>query len=428
MTRTSKRGGRSGRDRAGQQGKQSAAPAPAEPIEVEARSLKIRLPGHPIYGEDAHGPGTLLMAELLDVGEADAILIVGGGSGLLPVVAAQLARAGRVVVFADQLPQADQVEEALRLNRVGNARVVRAADLSSLRGEEFDAAVLGTTFEPSRETLGIHIRQAAQCLRQGGRLYIHGGKREGIESAAGLVREALGRVATLGYRKGRRVLVSEREGSVRADRDAEPARVAEVSVGGESLEIETRPGVFAGGELDEGTRLLVESLAVQPGDEALDLGCGSGIVGLFIARRTPAGRAVLVDSDLGAVDLARRNAGRNGVENVEVLASNGYSALADRRFDLIASNPPFHVGRIQSPAIVQRFVAEAPAHLKPGGRFYLVANAFLHYESLFSDAFDRPVVVAETTRYRVLRATLAVSGDTSQNAVSPVGAEPVEGP
>ncbi len=410
MAQTSKRGGRAARSRPALPVRQDTAPARREPIEVAARSFQIRLPDHAIYGGDANDPGTRLMADLLDVGAGSAVLIVGGGSGLLPVVAARLAPKGSVVVFADQVPQAEQVEEALRLNQVGNARVVRAADLSSLEGEEFDAALLGTTFEPSRETLGIHARQAALRLRPGGRLYLHGGKREGIESAAGLVREILGHVATLGYRKGHRVLVGERGESVNATREAEPAQVDEVSIGGERLEIETRPGVFAGGALDEGTRLLVESLEVKPGDEALDLGCGSGIVGLYMARRATEGRAVLVDSDLGAIELSRRNAKRNSVENVEVLPSDGYSALAGRQFDLIASNPPFHVGRIQSPAIVQRFVADAPAYLKPGGRLYLVANAFLRYESLFSEAFDRPVVVAQTTRYRVIRATLSTAG------------------
>ena len=398
--------GHGGEDRAGRQGRSPDTSARPESIVVEARSFEIQLPDHPIYGEDARDPGARLLAGLIEVGERDAVLVVGGGSGLVPVVAARLARWGKVVVFTDQLPEAKQVEEALRLNRVAAARVARAADLSDLRDEVFDVAILGTALEPSRETLALHVRQAALCLRPGGRLYLHGGKREGIESAAGLVREVLGNVATLGYKKGHRVLVSERGESVHADWDAKPPSVVEVGVGGEQLEIETRPGVFAGGALDEGTRVLVEALVVNPGDEALDLGCGSGIVGLYIARRATAGRVVLADSDLGAVELARRNAARNGVGNTEIVSTDGYSALAERRFDLIACNPPFHVGRIQSTAVVEGFVAEAPAHLRPGGRLYLVANRFRRYESLFPDAFERPEAVAETSRYRVLRATI----------------------
>lgn len=389
-------------------GNREAKPPPsAEPIDVEARSFQMRLPAHPIYGDDALDPGTRLLADLVDIGEGDSVLVVGGGSGLLPVLAARLASRGRVVVFSDQLPEAAQVDEALRLNRAENVRVVRSADLAALAGERFGVALLGTAFESSRETLTRHIREVALLLLPGGRLYLHGGKREGIEPAADAVHDVLGNVATLGYRKGHRVVAGERGEAVRAQWNQEAPGVVGVSVGGEAFEIETRPGVFATGALDEGTRLLVESLAVRADDIALDLGCGSGIVGLLLARRTTEGRVILADSDLGAVELTRRNVARNGVTRAEARASDAYSALGDLSFDLIASNPPFHVGRTQSPAVVERFIAGAPARLAPGGRLYVVANRFLRYESLFPDAFEPSEVLAETSKYRVLRAVLA---------------------
>ncbi|HKQ31513.1 MAG TPA: peptide chain release factor N(5)-glutamine methyltransferase [Burkholderiales bacterium] len=93
------------------------------------------------------------------------------------------------------------------------------------------------------------------------------------------------------------------------------------------------------------TELLVErALAFIPLDRncnVADLGTGSGAIALAIARERP--RAVVVATDVSAeaLRIARENAQNLGIGNVEFQASDWFTALADRSFDVIVSNPPY---------------------------------------------------------------------------------------
>ena len=93
---------------------------------------------------------------------------------------------------------------------------------------------------------------------------------------------------------------------------------------GTQLRFQTDAGVFSKGELDQGTRLLLDALPALRGD-VLDLGCGWGAIGIAVARLCPEARVTMVDVNLRALDLARRNAEANGVQ-VSCLESDGWAA------------------------------------------------------------------------------------------------------
>jgi 16S rRNA G1207 methylase RsmC len=137
---------------------------------------------------------------------------------------------------------------------------------------------------------------------------------------------------------------------------------------GRRYRLHTTWGLFSPRGIDEGTRLLLDRVQVAPDARVLDLGCGYGAIGLALAGAAAQGRATLVDKDYVAVDYARANAARNGLDHVEVLLSNGFSQIRDRRFDLIASNVPAKVGK----ELLQILLHDAHACLAPGGRIYLV--------------------------------------------------------
>lgn len=130
------------------------------------------------------------------------------------------------------------------------------------------------------------------------------------------------------------------------------------------------------------TRILVDWFARRDlrGKRFLDMGTGSGSVGIFAAA---AGAEVTAcDVNPHAVANARENARRNGV-TVEVLQSDTFAALGGRRFDVIAFNLPFYAGTPRSHleaafyagddfATVRAFAAGCPEHLEPGGMVVVI--------------------------------------------------------
>ena len=138
------------------------------------------------------------------------------------------------------------------------------------------------------------------------------------------------------------------------------------------------------------TEVLVEqALDRLPQDRdttALDLGTGTGAIALALARASPRARGTAVDASAGALAVAARNVESNGVR-VELLHGDWFAPVAGRRFDVIASNPPYiadddpHLSRgdlrfeprsaLASGADglddLRRIVAAAPAHLHAGG-------------------------------------------------------------
>lgn len=92
------------------------------------------------------------------------------------------------------------------------------------------------------------------------------------------------------------------------------------------------------------TECLVEqALARLPASPAriLDLGTGTGAIALALASERPDCQVTAVDVMPDAVALAQRNVDRLALPNVTVVHSSWFSALADRQFETIVSNPPY---------------------------------------------------------------------------------------
>jgi release factor glutamine methyltransferase len=92
------------------------------------------------------------------------------------------------------------------------------------------------------------------------------------------------------------------------------------------------------------TELLVErALALGPSGLArvVDLGTGSGAIALALASERPNWMVTAIDVSNDALRTAQANAAVLGLERVEFLSGNWFSPVAGRRFDVIASNPPY---------------------------------------------------------------------------------------
>ena len=128
-------------------------------------------------------------------------------------------------------------------------------------------------------------------------------------------------------------------------------------------------GLFSPKGVDPGTRLLINYLDIHSDDTCLDLGCGYGAIGLYMAKLATQGKVYLCDKDFVAVRYARMNARINHRKNCEVMLSNGFDELPDGlRFDVIASNLPAKVNK----ELLLIWMHEARERLNEGGSFYVV--------------------------------------------------------
>jgi 16S rRNA (guanine1207-N2)-methyltransferase len=155
-------------------------------------------------------------------------------------------------------------------------------------------------------------------------------------------------------------------------------------------------------------------MEIGAGDRVLDLGCGTGLAGLAAARRAVDGEVVLVDTDVRAVESARRTLAANGIANGEALLSDCGSAVLPRdpgqRFDVVITNPPFHQGVGVDYEVACQFVRDAARVLRRGGRLFLVANRFLRYGDLIQETFGDLATAYADNRYHVLTAVARKSG------------------
>lgn len=135
---------------------------------------------------------------------------------------------------------------------------------------------------------------------------------------------------------------------------------------GREITLMTDAGVFSRGELDAGTRILLEALPQKLTGDVLDLGCGWGPVGVCVALQNPDCAVTFADINQRALQLSRQNAQKYGISAVFV-QSDGFERIAGE-FDAILTNPPIRAGK---QTIYQMF-ADSAARLRAGGALYIV--------------------------------------------------------
>ena len=77
------------------------------------------------------------------------------------------------------------------------------------------------------------------------------------------------------------------------------------------------------------------------GFAVLDLGTGNGAIAMAIARECSNCNVTATDISDAALAVARENANRHALPNIEFLSGDWTAPVAGRTFDLIASNPPY---------------------------------------------------------------------------------------
>jgi len=166
------------------------------------------------------------------------------------------------------------------------------------------------------------------------------------------------------------------------------------------------------------TELLVQrilQLVTARAARVADLGTGSGVVAIALAHERPDWLVMGTDVSPDALAVARENGARLAGGRVEWALGDWYGALVGRRFDALASNPPYIAGGDpvleadglrheprgaltpggDGTSAIVTLVNEAPRYLNPGGwlalehgnaqgetlRSLLVARGFTHVTS-----------------------------------------------
>ena len=124
--------------------------------------------------------------------------------------------------------------------------------------------------------------------------------------------------------------------------------------------------------------------------EILDLGCGTGIIGITIALERPLSKVTLIDQSEHAIQNTKQNETLHQVTNVMIQKSDWFSALDQTRFDVILSNPPYledndpHLSQgledepldalVSGPAgieAIQYIIENTKNHIKPSGWLFI---------------------------------------------------------
>ncbi|RGV97614.1 50S ribosomal protein L11 methyltransferase [Ruminococcus sp. AF14-10] len=149
------------------------------------------------------------------------------------------------------------------------------------------------------------------------------------------------------------------------------------------------PGTAFGTGMHETTQLCIRQIKkyMTPGAQVLDVGCGSGILGM-LALKFGAGHSLGTDLDPCAIDATHENMEANGIEasRYEVMIGNliDDKEVQDKvgydKYDIVAANILADVLVPMTPVVV-------PA-MKPGG-IYITSGIIEEKESVVTDAVKK---------------------------------------
>ena len=181
------------------------------------------------------------------------------------------------------------------------------------------------------------------------------------------------------------------------------------------MTIYAQGGVFAGINLDIGTRELLNVLDQTPADATriIDFGCGTAVLATAIARLRPQANVIASDQSAAAVASAQATIDANDLaDRVTVVRDDALASQPDSSADLILFNPPFHSGAAVHSDTSMRLFEDAARVLKPGGELWVVANRHLGYQAHLSRIIGETREIARTPKFTV---TASVKSDIASH-------------
>lgn len=212
--------------------------------------------------------------------------------------------------------------------------------------------------------------------------------------------------ATLGRQKSRALVATDptpsEKPTVFPQRDVDDER---------GLWIVAHGAAFAGPQLDIGARYLLTFLDQMGPDakDALDLGCGTGVLAAELASARPDLAVTASDASDAAVRSTRATIEANHLDGrVTVVREDGLGERPVASADLIVCNPPFHVGATLAPDAALAMLRGGARVLRDGGELWTVFNSRLAHASALRRMVGPTEVMGDNGTFTVTRTVRAV--------------------
>jgi release factor glutamine methyltransferase len=167
----------------------------------------------------------------------------------------------------------------------------------------------------------------------------------------------------------------------------------------QGMNIVVEPGVY---QTSGDSELMAESVKITNEQNFLEVGCGTGIVSIAVAKRARHGTGI--DINEKAVANSKHNAEAQNIGNVDFFVSDVFENVSDT-FDIIICNPPYTKHEVRDAVdrmfwdpedeMKKNFFKEVGNYLKPDGRIYFGWADFADIE------VNLPFALAEENGYKL---------------------------
>ena len=181
-------------------------------------------------------------------------------------------------------------------------------------------------------------------------------------------------------------------------------KIINSTIANENLKFYTDNGVFSKESVDFGTKTMLESFNTEKEDaKVADIGCGYGVISIFLAKKYPTFKFTMVDVNKRVLELSKKNIELNNINNeVEVLESSSFDNV-EGNFDIVLTNPPIRAGK----KIVHKIMIDSYEHLNASGELWVVIQkkqGMASCKKLLEETFSMVEVVTKNKGYYILKA------------------------
>lgn len=166
------------------------------------------------------------------------------------------------------------------------------------------------------------------------------------------------------------------------------------------MKITVNPGVY---QTSGDSELMAESVEITEDQNFLEIGCGTGVISIALAKH--ASQGVGVDINEKAVENSKYNAEAQGISNINFFKSDVFENV-EGKFDVIICNPPYTKHEVKDnidrmfwdpeDEMKQKFFREVGGYLKPNGKIYFGWADFADID------VDLPFKLAEASGYKLV--------------------------